>query len=178
MECPICLNHIKESVIGSCTHHFCRLCLIKWCEFGGTNCPTCKTPITQIREDKEFDYLNNKDIDRDSDRDSDRDRDRDNRVKSLFNREIKINFRRDDKIGITIENYYTHRAIGTRGPGVIITKLNPDGKCYREGLRIKDIILSINNIPCVDHKQTIDIINQCNRESSTMICSLLDKTQL
>ena len=57
MDCPICFNIIKKSAIGSCTHHFCISCLIKWCEFGGTKCPTCKLPIIEIRPDKEFDEI-------------------------------------------------------------------------------------------------------------------------
>ena len=167
MECPICFNKIIHSAIGSCTHHFCKSCLIKWCEFGGTNCPTCNMPITQIRYDKEFDYLNNQS--------NTQSNTQSNNQSNTHNKEIKIDFKQNDKIGITIENYYTYRGIGTRGPGVIITKLNPNGKCYQEGLRIKDIILSINNIPCIDHKQCIDIINQCYRESSSINCILLDK---
>ena len=35
MDCPICFNLINNSAIGSCTHHFCLSCLVKWCEFGG-----------------------------------------------------------------------------------------------------------------------------------------------
>lgn len=162
MECPICFNLIKESVIGSCTHHFCKFCLIKWCEFGGTNCPTCKTPITHIRSDIEFDRLSG------------------NIGVDPRNEEnyIIIKFVKEDKAGITLENYYSYLGLGTRGPGVIITKINENAKCYKEGLRKKDIILAINNIPCVDHKQSIDIINNCWRESTTIICSILNSRRI
>ncbi len=159
MECSICMNVIKESAIGSCTHHFCKYCLIRWCEYGGTTCPTCKIHITHIREDKEFDILNNN-------------QENDNR---LDNRNtIVVRFTKDDIAGITLENYHSYLGLGERGPGVIISKINENGKCYEQGLRKKDVILSINNIPCVDHKQSIDIINKCWREKNVMACSILN----
>jgi len=58
MECPICFNIIKNSAIGSCTHHFCLECLLRWCEVGDTKCPVCKTSICAIKRDIEFDKLN------------------------------------------------------------------------------------------------------------------------
>ena len=59
MECSICYNIIENSCIGSCTHHFCYNCLLKWCSQGGKHCPMCKEFIYQIRLDKEFDNINN-----------------------------------------------------------------------------------------------------------------------
>lgn len=38
MECPICYDKIKNSAIGTCTHHFCLKCIIDWCKKGGEDC--------------------------------------------------------------------------------------------------------------------------------------------
>ena len=98
--------------MGPCTHHFCLPCLLKWCEFGGTQCPTCKALLTEIKYDREFDNLVSiinqentekyeyisKYLPRDSD--------------------VTISFPKDDsKVGITIHNNYDWFGIGKRGPG-------------------------------------------------------------
>ena len=167
MECPICYNQIINSSIGSCTHHFCTDCIIRWCEFGGTTCPTCKTLISEIRPDKEFDYINNQFNEL-------------NEINSpknlrvyMGNSEniIVVNFEKNDLAGITLENNCS--ILGNRGPGVIIKKINENYKCFKSGLRKHDILLSINNIPCIDHKQSIDIINQCAIATSKVICKTL-----
>ena len=158
MDCPICYNSINYSAIGSCTHHFCYDCLIKWCEFGGTKCPICKIFITHIRHDGEFDILNGKKFGND---------------KPLKNNSNIITvFKKDESAGITLKNNYSNN---TRAPGIIISKINEKCKCYESGLRKNDIILFINNIPCIDHKQTINIINECVISSTQMICSLFKK---
>jgi predicted metalloprotease with PDZ domain len=158
MECPICYTAIKNSAIGSCTHHFCVACLVKWCQFGGTTCPTCKLPITEIRLDKEFDQLNGQGT-----------------YLNLPNNceKITINFEKNNSAGITLENNYGFLNMTTRGPGVVISKIEEKNECYKGGLRLKDTILFINNIPCTDHKQSIDIINKCAIIHTAMVCEIL-----
>jgi len=58
MDCPICYEKINCSVIGSCTHHFCFNCLMKWCKQGGEFCPICKVRIETLKRDYDFDKLN------------------------------------------------------------------------------------------------------------------------
>ena len=157
MDCPICFNSITNSAIGSCTHHFCRECLIKWCEFGGTKCPTCKMSISQIRSDQEFDALN---ITSSS-------------YSGANNNDLTIDLEKNDMAGITLENHYSYLGFGQRGPGVVITKINEKGKCFKSGLHKGDILLSINNIPCIDHKQSIDIINNAVISSTRLTCEIL-----
>ena len=161
MECPICYNIITNSCIGSCTHHFCLPCLIQWCSFGGTNCPTCKTPIIEIRCDKEFDSINNPE---------------DNTI-SITNMTNKftIKFDKNDIAGITLENNYNFSGFGTRAPGVTISKINERHKCYKSGLRKNDILLFLNSIPCVDHKQSINIIDVCVLANMELKCLVLNK---
>ena len=165
MDCPICFNVIKKSAMGSCTHHFCLPCLLKWCEFGGTKCPKCKVLLSEIKLDREFDDIislveqetENISINRPQGNESN----------------IVITFGKDTAAGITLENNYNWLGLGTRGPGVVISKINEDKQCYKDGLRKKDIIIFINNIPCINHEQTVKIIDYLVKSNSTMNCTLL-----
>ena len=158
IDCPICFNIITNSAIGSCTHHFCKNCLIRWCEFGGTTCPTCKMPISHIRSDPEFDSINNPEI---------------SSSNSCYSKKLIVDFKKEDTAGVTLTNNYKFGGLGYRGPGVIIAKINEKCKCYESGLRKNDVLIYINNIPCIDHKQCIDIINSCANGSILMICDIL-----
>ena len=160
MECPICCSKIISSSIGSCTHHFCTPCLIKWCEFGGTHCPVCMTLIREIRADPQFDELNSPESIRLELDDS--------------NKKITVNFEKNDSAGITLINNTSYSILGARSPGVIIQKIKHSDKCYKSGLRKNDIILYINNIPCMDHKQSIEIINSCINANGEITCTLLN----
>ena len=153
MDCPICYNLIENSCIGSCVHHFCYKCLIKWCHMGGTECPVCKKKIYEIQLDPEFDMINNPD-------------------KIFISldclKNITIDF--DDKIcpGITLKN-------NNSGPGVIIKNLNSNGKCYQSGLRKYDIILFVNKVPCVFHKNIIEIIDTAYKLEKSVSFEILQK---
>jgi hypothetical protein len=166
MDCPICFNIIKKSAIGSCTHHFCISCLIKWCEFGGTKCPTCKLPIIEIRPDKEFDEITEQYLSDSFDLSDELD------LSNNYEK-ITVNFKKNDLAGVTLENNYGFLNMNSRGPGVVISKINEYQFCYKCGLRKNDIILFINNIPCSDHKQAVDIINGCCSANIKMTCELL-----
>lgn len=173
MECPICYNIIQCSAIGTCTHHFCYKCLLQWCNYGGTKCPICKEPIIYIRSDSEFDIQNRK-IQAIQDTQAIQDISCNIVAKDdiIKHDKIKIiNFEKEDSAGITLKNSYTRN--NSRAPGVIIYKIDKNCKCYKDGLRKNDIIISINNIPCINHKQTISIINNCLITSTRMICTLL-----
>ena len=135
MDCPICYNLIENSCICSCTHHFCYKCILKWCSVGGYNCPICKTKIREIKFDKEFDSLNNPNI---------------SLPNTDFTKLITIDFSNVIP-GITL--------INNKGPGVLVKKSLKNGACYTCGIKENDVILSINNISCINHSQSIDIIN-------------------
>ena len=163
MECPICFNVIKYSSVGSCTHHYCTMCLIDWCMHGGISCPKCKTFISEIKPDKEFDSINTSIINYD--------------INYNINMDISQNyktvivyFKQRDSAGITLKNNYKNY---NRAPGVKIFKIDKKNTCYESGLRINDIIININNIPCINHKQAIDIVNYCVLSGKQMICHLL-----
>ena len=158
MECPICFNIIENSAIGSCTHHFCLKCLVRCCEFGATNCPICKANITEIRQDREFDKLNNPTGSTGS---------------TIIPPTLTVEFHKDTLAGITLVNNYDWMGLGSRGPGVVVSKIDQNHQCWKKGLRSSDILLFINNIPCVDHHQAIQIINRCVMANSKLDCILL-----
>ena len=133
-ECPICLDTIKYSTIGSCTHHFCYFCLFKHCKFDN-KCPMCKTQINELRLDREFDTLIN------------------GETLPIFkynNETIIYNISKIKDPGLTIKN--------NNGPGVIITKIKSDGLFDKYLFKPKDVILFINDIPCCNHVMVMEQI--------------------
>jgi hypothetical protein len=49
IECPICMEHVRNSVkLRACTHIYCRKCIINWiclCKCLKITCPMCKVEI-------------------------------------------------------------------------------------------------------------------------------------
>ena len=135
MECPICMQLIINSCIGSCTHHYCYDCLIKCCKMGYKKCSICQTKILEIRLDKEFDKINNPNNNSD--------------IISKQTKKIIVDFNNATTPGITLKN---------NEPGVKIVDLKKNHICYNSKLKINDVILYINNIPCINHVITIELI--------------------
>ena len=168
MECPICLDYIKNSCIGSCYHHFCFKCLSKWC-VSNHSCPVCKTYINQILYDKEFDLINEqlcnyKNINYTNNTNvltinSD--------ISYIFNLTICFDDNIDKKLILTLKN--------NKGPGVYVHKINSECRAYHYGLRKNDVVLFINNIPCYNHKQSIELFDNCQLSSTNILCKILRK---
>ena len=149
-ECPICLENIKDAVIGSCTHHFCHYCLFKHCK-KNIKCPICRTIIREIRPDYQFQNLINNNTKIDT-----------NNLIYYTEKQFINSIRNSNEIildneehnfkiaGITLKN--------NKGPGVTITKLKKTS-LFDYYLKVNDILLFINGVPCVNHK---DVINQIN----------------
>ena len=155
MECPICFDVIYKSAVPSCSHHFCYSCLKNWCLQGVYKCPICKLDINEIKFDKEFDSINNKD---------------NIEYNIINNNKIIIEFDNNDNAGITLENNSYNFS---RRPGVRVKNIKLDKKMYKSGIRKNDIILFINNIPCSDHVNSINIINYSSANGKTITCELL-----
>ena len=132
MDCPICHDTIKNATICSCVHHFCYDCITSWCKLKNT-CPVCNESIFELRRDPEFDKLNNNE---------------DNTPTNL--NELVIEMPEGTKPGVSLKN---------NSPGVKIIRLNKKDQFYKYGVPLNSIILFINNIPCINHKQSIDIID-------------------
>lgn len=62
LECPVCLDVIKEPVSTKCDHVFCRFCMFKLLsrkKKGVIQCPLCKTEVTKrsLKENSRFKQL-------------------------------------------------------------------------------------------------------------------------
>ena len=142
-ECSICLDNIKFPTVGSCMHHFCYFCLHKYCRMSNNReiypkCPLCNEPINELKLDREFDKLLTGDN------------------LPTFETHNKILNPLDhidtlDNPGLTIKN-------NKIGPGVVIIKLKENGLFNKYNFTIGDIILFINDIPCINHKIVIEQI--------------------
>lgn len=175
MECGICLNTIKKSCVGLCNHHFCFNCMIRWCNFNNM-CPKCKSIITEIKFDPEYDILINEliklgvdDISRiDCFNDDNGDNGGDKNAIGGGNiKEVYVTFNKHQEAGLTITN-------NEGGPGVKIKRLDIGGRASLCGLKINDIILFINNVPCINHKQCMSIIRECVLSNRTAVCMVFD----
>lgn len=120
-------------------HHYCYFCLFKYCK-NNNKCPICKTEILEIKLDREFDNLVNGD----------------SLPTFKYPNEIVIknylnNTNNDvNDPGLVIKN-------NLKGPGVIIIQIKSSGLFIKYNLKKNDIILFINEIPCVNH---IIVMNQ------------------
>lgn len=180
MECSICFDYIKNSCFGSCYHHFCFKCLSRWC-IQNNSCPICKTHINQILYDKEFDLVNqqliyykkqapNVDVTDVSNSSSKIEVDNINTnnyldISNILNLTICFDVNIDKKLILTLKN--------NRGPGVYVCKINNNCIAYHYGLRKNDVLLFVNNIPCINHKQTINIFDNCYLSSTDIHCKFI-----
>ena len=212
MECGICFNIIKKSCVGPCNHHYCFLCMIRWC-YHKNICPKCKTEITEIKLDPEYDYLIQEMIKMFNNSGSDICYDYLENIKisnnrlSTFNsddipsplltktsntsnnnnnnnnnktpigggniKEIIISFHNSTNnsknsknklfVGLTLSN-------NDKGPGVIITNIDPLGSASISGIQIHNILLFINNVPCIHHKQTTRLLKECLASNKNAVC--------
>ena len=53
--------------------------------------------------------------------------------------------------------------------------LKPSGRAYHCGLRVADVIVSINGLPATSHEQSIRIIEEATQCSRDVVCSLLSR---
>ena len=142
MDCPICHDTIKDATICSCVHHFCKDCITDWCKLKNT-CPVCNECIFELRRDPEFDKLNNN-----------------NKYSIQTNlNELVIDMPSGTNPGVSLKNNF---------PGVKVIRLNKKDQFYKCGVRLNSIILFINNIPCIHHQQSINIIDGLTLSNKTI----------
>ena len=147
--------------MGSCNHHYCYDCLINWLKTKN-KCPKCNNILYEINFDKEFDELindyrkikgENSPIKRYITLYSGLQDNNYNYLENIIEKKILIDFNKykNEEIGITLTN-------NTNGPGVKIKKVIQNKLAYKHNLKKGDIILFINNIPCINHKQSIETL--------------------
>jgi len=159
MECPICYTIIYTSYVTTCTHHFCKSCILRWCK-NNSSCPKCRQFIYDLKEDKEFDTINSN-----------------FNSNSIINNDLSNNnltpcyilpaLTPENKIGITLTN-------NPKGPGVKIVNIDPYGRAAKSGLAKNSIILFVNNLPCINHQQVIQIIEFFKASNSPFTLYILN----
>lgn len=154
MECAICLCNIEQSATGSCSHHFCYDCLMDWCK-ANTTCPKCRFEIREVRLDPEYDELLHGGAPSE-------------RAASTKHPTIRLRLDPEHRAGITLTNPQS-------GPGVLVAYLKPSGRAYHCGLRVADVIVSINGLPATSHEQSIRIIEEATQCSRDVVCTLLSR---
>ncbi len=152
MECPICFEIIKNSCHGSCGHHFCYNCLMRWCKRNETKCPTCRKIMFQIVLDKDYDFINNP-----------FNKEKINKEKT---KEIKIIFDDKKEPGITLAKNTNDKNIGIK-----VLKLERNNKCI-EYLKVNQKILYLNGLPCMNLTNSINIIRYAFENSLCLIVEL------
>ena len=158
MECAICLADITISATGSCAHHFCYECLLEWCRNNST-CPKCRHNIREIRLDPEFDQLLRCDNHPGG------------ATLKLKQPTVRLRLSPKHRAGITLSDPQS-------GPGVLVAYLKPAGRAHACGLRVADVILSINGLPASSHEVAISLIEEASSASRDVVCTLLSRGDL
>ena len=57
MDCPVCLDTIIDPLVLQCSHCFCRKCIHRYKQNGGTLCPCCRSPFVLLQLSKEDQIL-------------------------------------------------------------------------------------------------------------------------
>jgi len=109
----------------------------------------CNECIFELRRDPEFDKLNNNE----------------DNTPTNFN-ELVIEMPTGTKPGVSLKN---------NSPGVKIIRLNKKDQFYKYGVPLNYIILFINNIPCINHKQSIYIIDSLTLSNKNIKLKFLIK---
>ena len=149
-ECSICLETIKYASVGSCMHHFCYCCLYKWCKHSN-KCPLCKELILEIKLDREFDTLINGYT---------------LPVIKFPNLIILSPVPRINNPGLIIKN-------NNNGPGVIICNIKSKGLFEFYKIKKNEIILFVNEIPCLNHKLVMEQIMNLHMSFKNINCIFL-----
>lgn len=161
--CPLCLNAVQQSCVGSCVHHFCHACLLDAVASGCTSCPECHQHIGSIRRDYEFDAL----------------------LVPNFSEAINSNAA-DSRLECYTRHLVlppgTHAGItlscrDSQGPGCVVTAVVPRDQAYKSGVRAGDILISINGIPCTQPSSATALVDQLTRADTTEMATLIVLSQ-
>ena len=198
LECAICLGDIRQSATGSCSHHFCYECLLEWCKANQT-CPKCRHHVREIRLDPEFDLLLTSSSNAPSSSSDKPEQPTPKKQQPSF----RLRLSPDHRAGITLTNPQSgpgvlvaylkptgataasnerglHPLSDTPHPPIApqslwICSCLATGRAYECGLRVADVILSINGLPAVSHEAAIAQIEDATASSRDIVCTLLSR---
>ena len=163
MECAICLGTIRRSAVGSCSHHFCHACLLSWLS-SNPLCPKCREPVKEVRLDSEFDSLTRM-LSQAGSSTSCGGEEEEEETRDEGD-EVVIDFAERRKAGLTVKNVQ-------RGPGVEVIATKEGDAAQLSGLRVGDIIVSLNGLPCKGHAEAVAHVEQASKARRRLRCVLL-----
>jgi hypothetical protein len=158
-ECVVCLEPIVRSAVGSCSHHFCAHCLLECCRYNPA-CPKCQTPIREVWLDPEFDALLRLARLHEPDSDTLIASRRAASEAALECHIVQLYLPRGTCAGITLCNAASR-------PGVAVTHLVERDMAFQCGLRVDDVIVSMNGTPCRQHTECIELIDRLSERSAS-----------
>lgn len=143
-ECVVCLEQIERSALGSCPHHFCVACLLECCRLT-PRCPKCSTKIEAVWLDTDFDVLLRHA--RASEPPADALARREACEAALRPYVVHLRLPKGACAGVTLR--------GCPGrPGVAVALALERDMAYRCGLRVGDLLVSMNGAPRHTHAGT------------------------
>jgi len=137
---------------GSCTHHFCAPCYLRWCASSSFDCPKCRAPVTTLCLDAEFDTLC--DAGRATAGAAAR-----ARAQELLPFTISMQIEPGKHAGITLSNV-------AEGPGVRVDAVRRRDAAYKAGMREGDVLIWLNGAPCRTHKEVVELIEKAKGNSA------------
>lgn len=139
-DCAICESIMRKPAMGGgCSHHFCYDCLTAWAD-QKSKCPTCHAPIWCVSVDAEFAALTGasmttctKAIDKSTEADSE-----------AMQRKNLTTAHVISPAGLAIAN-------NPDGSGCVIMKVSRGNGGHEAGLRVGDVLVSVNGAEVHDH---------------------------
>lgn len=160
-RCGICSLPIIRAAIGSCPHKFCAACLLERCRLTPC-CPRCLTKTESVWLDEEFDAAVS--VARASVSSGSKRVREGERMRTLAHYCKRLRVVKGRSFGIT--------GTMTGTLGCVISGLTEKGMAYECGLRVSDVLVSINNIPCRSHTQIIRLLDTLQSNASRDVVDL------
>ena len=172
-ECAVCMEPMDRTAIGSCNHHFCVPCLLEICRLT-PRCPRCQTTITAVWLDREFDALlrlaraneppasvaEEPSASTRAAQDAAQDTAKEARDARLAEYVVRLRLPRGARAGITLRT-----CIGR--PGVVVADLVVADSAYKCGLRVGDVLVNMNGVPCRSHRQCVALIDKLSKRNGS-----------
>ena len=160
-ECQICFSNTTTITALPCKHDYCEACfLIIYSRFGGT-CSFCKQGIfervkcrdslTNVQACAFYPRLCESTVDEEVD-----------------DKTVRMYLGHGKHAGVTVKNVSN---------GVYVMKINSEDEASKV-LQCGDVILEINGLPAIDHKQVIDIIDYSTYNDRVVVCKLQNRSKL
>jgi len=148
MDCTICSMPIVDPAIGGgCCHHFCLECYEEWSGRKAT-CPTCRAPVWNIKVDLEYASLCGAHVTPKAMARVD-----EAQTTSLAVAGLRVTVQIAWPAGLTLTN-------SPKGDAVLVVRVVRGNGAYQSGIRVGDLILTVNGTAVREHSTAVDFIEQ------------------